>query len=436
MCIAHSLIACDSTNDFGDVFDPLSNQSASGQNPGANSSSSCDQLDLNRWIYDVMHDTYLWYEHTPQLDYERYSDANLLLQDLRFKKYDRFSYLIDEQDYNNSQQGLATAFGFQLGLYKQRYLFRYIEPGSPMQKAGIKRGDELLAIGGITLSEMSSKQFNELTDTSQGPNTQTFTIIDRDSGISQTHEVTSATFSVQTVFNQTVHSPGGVKTGYLGFSRFMRTSGDELNQAFESFKQEQIKDLVVDLRYNGGGLIYIAAQLGGLISGKHVENQLFTTLKFNDRYSGNNLEYRFTTTQDALDLQRLIILSTGSTCSASEMLINGLAPHIDVVTIGGRTCGKPIGMVPQSNCEKTLFAINFESRNALDEGEYFNGLEVNCSIADSAEQDMWSENDPLFSGALNYIVTENCPLAAQSRHVVEGIPVRPIKPKEPDWDLF
>ncbi|MCB1756245.1 MAG: hypothetical protein KDJ38_12020, partial [Gammaproteobacteria bacterium] len=387
-----ALGAC-SNSDNEEDFSEVLTGTGSGGTPST--SAECSSEVRNKWIYDAMHDSYLWYQYTPDLDYTSYSDSSRLLNDLRYSKYDRFSYLTSETDYQNSQQGVVTAFGFNFSRFNERYLFRYIEPGSPMAAAGIKRGDELRKIAGVAVDELSSTELNELLDTSHGPKTQTFTVIDRDSGLEQNHDVTSGEFSVQTVFQHNSTSAAGIKTGYLGFSRFMRTSPEELGAAFSKLKQDGIQELVVDLRYNGGGLIYVASQLGGLIAGEVTRDQTFATLKFNDRYSDNNYTYHFTSTDQSLNLQRVIVLTTGSTCSASEMLINGLAPFIDVVTIGASSCGKPIGMSPDINCANVLFAINFESVNALDEGGYFDGLAPGCAVSDLPETDMWDQNDPL-----------------------------------------
>lgn len=427
-----ALVAC-SDNKGKDDFSGVLTEPGSGSPTTTN---ECSSEVRNKWIYDAMHDTYLWYEQTPELDYTSYTDPSLLLADLRYSKYDRFSYLQSEADYNNAQQGITTAFGFNFGRFDGRYLFRYIEPGSPMQATGIKRGDELINIAGIALKDMSNEQLNQLLDTSNGPNTQTFTVVDRDSGQQQTHEVTSGEFTVQTVFRHSATSHAGIKTGYLGFSRFMRTSPEELNNAFSKLKQEDIAELIVDLRYNGGGLIYVASQLGGLIGGQVTRDQVFATLKFNDRYTDNNYTYDFTSTDQSLNLQRVIILTTGSSCSASEMLINGLSPFIEVVTIGANTCGKPVGMSPVIRCANVLFAINFESVNALDQGGYFDGLSPACLVNDLPLSDMWADNDPMYGAALDYVVNSTCPAVAQSRAKTEAIPIKPVTPKKPDWELF
>ncbi len=392
--------------------------------------------EINKWINDQMHDTYLWYQHTPDLDYESYTDPSQLLADLRYSKHDRFSYLMDEADYIASQQGRTTAFGFNFGIFDDLRLFRFIHPGSPMAEAGIKRGDQVLEIASIPVEQITSSQFNTLLDTQNGANTQSFKILHKDTGQTQTHEVTSGEFSIQTVFKQNCQTRNGVKSAYLGFSAFMRTSSDELTAAFENLKQENVEELVLDLRYNSGGLINVSAQLAGLIGGTNTYGEPYGTLKFNDRYSDNNYTYNYTLSDHALNLERVVVLTSSSTCSASEMLINGLKPFVEVITIGSTSCGKPIGMSPQTALGKTLFAINFESRNALDEGEFYNGFSPDCAVDDYPAGAMWDGDDSLYKSALYYLENGRCPTDNRTKRATQYTAITPKQMKVQDLPLF
>ncbi|MDO6460774.1 S41 family peptidase [Granulosicoccaceae sp. 1_MG-2023] len=397
---------------------------------------SCDADERNSLIFDAMREDYLWYEQVPLLDYTSYSDPAALLADLRYAEYDRFSYLMDLDDYEASQQNRMTAFGFSLMLWDSRYVFSFIQPGSPMDQAGVQRGDELLQIGDVPMSGIDDELFAALLDTSDGPKTQQLRIAARDSAEERTISVTSAEFDVTTVFNQHTRETAGTTTGYLGLSRFMSGSADELETAFAQQMQEGVTDLVVDLRYNGGGLIRVAAQLAGLIGGTAVADETFAQLVFNDRLSHYNTRYSFTDTDTGLGLQRVILLTGPATCSASEMIINGLSPFMDVVTIGDTTCGKPVGMVPETLCDKTLFAINFAITNGQNEGGYFDGLEASCTVTDLPTGDMWSEDDPLYAAALDYITQGQCINTRQSDKFIATQPLAPARPALPDWDLF
>lgn len=397
---------------------------------------SCSQSETNQFVYDSMHSDYLWYNEVPHLDYASYRDTSSLLADLRFETYDRFSYVMDQADYEAAMQSRITAFGFSLVLWEDRYVFSFIQPGSPMDKAGVRRGDELLQLADVPMSQMDNATFSLLLDTSAGPNTQEMLIAKRDSEQVTLITVTSAEFDVTTVFHTHSRETGGATTGYLGLSRFMTASSGQLESAFEDLKERGVTDLVVDLRNNGGGLIRVAAELAGLIGGTLVSGETFARISFNDRLSYNNTRYEFASTDQGLGLQRIILLTGPNTCSASEMIINGLAPFMNVVTIGNATCGKPIGMVPAIGCDKALFAINFQITNAFDEGGYFDGLEASCSVDDLPVTDMWNEQDALYQAALGFITQGQCITA---RSATKASPVRPLSPKQPplpDWDLF
>lgn len=398
--------------------------------------SSCTVVERNQWINDQMHDTYLWYQHTPDLDYQSYVDPSQLLDDLRYAKYDRFSYLMDEKDYLASQQGRTTAFGFSFGIFNDLRIFRFIHPNSPMAAAGISRGDQVLEIAGIPVEDITSSKFDELLNTRNGPNTQTFKILHQDTDSIETHSITSGEFSVQTVFKHHTSTNNGIKSAYLGFSSFMRTSSDELTTAFEALKSENVEELILDLRYNSGGLIQVSAQLAGLIGGTHTYGQEYGTLKFNDRYSEHNYTYDYTLSDHALNLKRVLVLTSSSTCSASEMLINGLKPFVEVITIGGTSCGKPIGMSPKTSCDKTLFAINFESRNARDEGEFYNGFTPNCPVEDYPTGPMWDKNDALYNSALHYLTNEQCLSVKRTKRAINYKPINPKHIKAQDLLLF
>lgn len=434
-----TLISCSSSSSSSDDNSPTDCQ-VEGSNCGTDNptetTSSCTAIERNKWINDQMHDTYLWYQHTPDLDYESYEDPSQLLADLRYTKYDRFSYIMNEEDYIASQQGRTTAFGFNFGIFDDLRIFRFIHPGSPMALAGIERGDQVLEIAEIPVEEITSSQFNELLDTRNGPNTQSFKVLHNDTGKTETHTVTSGEFAVKTVFQHHSTTVEGIKSAYLGFSAFMRTSSDELTSAFEALKKDKVEELVLDLRYNSGGLILVSAQLAGLIGGTNTYGQEYGTLKFNDRYSEHNYTYDYTLSDHALDLKRVVVLTSSTTCSASEMVINGLKPFVEVVTIGGTSCGKPIGMSPKTACGKTLFAINFESRNAQDEGEFYNGFTPNCVIDDYPAGPMWDKSDALYSTALHYLANEQCPAVNRAKAAIVYHAINPKHMKAQDLLLF
>ncbi|HSG50675.1 MAG TPA: S41 family peptidase, partial [Rheinheimera sp.] len=196
----------------------------------------------------------------------------------------------------------------------------------------------------------------------------------------------------------------------------------ELEQAFAEFAAQGVNELVLDLRYNGGGLIRVANQLSTQIAQNAVQNQIFVKYQYNDKNTAKNTTTRFSLGQGqtVLNLDRVFVLTTDGTCSASEMVINSLSPFVDVVQVGSRTCGKPVGMQPDAIGSYVLFAINFQTVNALDQGDYFDGLAPTCAVADTIVGDWGVSNDPLYAEARQYITSGQCSDVAVSSASVKA----------------
>ncbi len=190
---------------------------------------------------------------------------------------------------------------------------------------------------------------------------------------------------------------------YLAFKNFINPSFAELKTAFAQFKADGAEKLVLDLRYNGGGSINVAATLASYIH-QPTENshEIFTNLRFNSKHSDENYNFYFRKKENSLNLDEVIVLTTESSCSASEMVINALEPFVDVTVIGSTTCGKPIGMRSQNFCDKKLVAINFQGFNSEGFGDYFDGLSADCAAQDDVNFAFGDVNEPMLKAALDY----------------------------------
>src|SRR5205085_9218900 len=155
-----------------------------------------------------------------------------------------------------------------------------------------------------------------------------------------------------------------VNVGYLDYSQFVTYSLADLQNAISTFAQQGATELVLDLRYNGGGDVATSRDLGSLVAGARVAGQLFAALRYNDKNQARNSDYRFTApTASIPSLTRVFIIASGNTASASELVINGLKPFMDVVLVGETTYGKPYGFEPFSYCGTTYNAVNFDVLN-------------------------------------------------------------------------
>jgi len=249
---------------------------------------------------------------------------------------------------------------------------------------------------------------------------------------------------------------GGAKVGYLTFTDFITPSEGQLVGAFGTFAQQGVTDLVVDLRYNGGGFIYIASQVGYMIAGgMRTANKTFEKLQYNDKRTAdsndpnNNLPF-FNTTSGfpnsgtngntvlpQLNLVRVFILVTSGSCSASESVINALR-GIDVTVhlIGATTCGKPFGFTARDNCGISYFPIEFKGVNDKGFGDFADGFAPTCMVADDFSRPLGDPTEGMLAAALSYRQTGACPvpdivqrqnIAAQPRGRLVRPPVRENK---------
>ena len=229
----------------------------------------------------------------------------------------------------------------------------------------------------------------------------------------------------------------------MQFNSFIRVGQQGLIDGFQQFVDQGVTELVIDLRYNGGGLLAMASQVAYMVAGSaQTNNQTFETLQFNDKYpnvdpvTGNTLqptpfytrEIDWTTSQftnktlPSVNLTRVFILATDNTCSASEAVINGLRGiDVEVVLIGDTTCGKPFGFYATDNCSTTYFTIQFQGVNAKNFGEYSDGFSPvlsplfedqlpGCSITDDFTNILGNEDESLLAAAIGYAETDLCPI--------------------------
>jgi hypothetical protein len=204
---------------------------------------------------------------------------------------------------------------------------------------------------------------------------------------------------------------GGRRLGYLTVKDMVSQALTPYDTAMASFQAAGVQDVVLDLRYNGGGLVSTGATLTSYLAGSRGTGLNYATLLFNDRHAASNSNYRFSNPAAALSLPRVIVLMGRRTCSASEQVINGLrGAGVQVVAIGETSCGKPVGFQPTAYCSQTYSAVNFESVNQRNEGRYFSGFAPTCAVAEDFTVPQGSTADPLMRAARTVADTGACPV--------------------------
>ncbi|HET8747534.1 MAG TPA: S41 family peptidase [Ramlibacter sp.] len=256
-----------------------------------------------------------------------------------------------------------------------------------------------------------------------------------------------------------VTSPGGRRAGYIQFNDHDLGAQDDLIAAFRQIKAAGVQDLVLDLRFNSGGFLYIADTAASMITGPSAEGKVFERLQFNDKRPQETADstFRFSsrvqvadvteqgvnqnrvgTLLPQLDLPRVFILTSGRTCSASESIINSLRGiDVQVIRIGDTTCGKPYGFRQKNNCGLAFFPIEFKGTNAKGFGDYTTGIQPTCQVQDNPNVAADDPADPLLSGALTFMDTGACPAGTATGITVQQ-GARPrlnpaAQPTRPSW---
>ncbi|MFM2060060.1 MAG: hypothetical protein RLY71_4445 [Pseudomonadota bacterium] len=315
---------------------------------------------------------------------------------------------------------------------------RYIAPGSPADVAGLTRGMIVEKINGIpaTTFKTSTAGFSVLNPGNAGQ-TITLTVHDAAQGSpTRTQALSARVYPLVPVARSlNMTSSTGIPVAYLHYKDFINAGQNALQSFFKAQSALQVKELILDLRYNGGGLISISRDIASGIAGNLKDAadlpKPFVTLRYNSERQAANHTYQFgaPATWSTLNLQRVYVLTGPRTCSASELVINGLVPHVQVVQIGSTTCGKPYGFSPLNACGNTYNAINFDSVNANGAGGYVNGLSptAGCLVTDDLDHQLGDPAEALTAAALRHIDTGQCTTAGaattvqpQRLHVVTG----------------
>jgi carboxyl-terminal processing protease len=235
------------------------------------------------------------------------------------------------------------------------------------------------------------------------------------------------------------------KVGYMLFNDHIATSEPALLTAVTTLKNKGITDLVLDIRYNGGGFLDIASELAYMIAGPNVTTSattpaFFEREMFNDRNPFNLTAAQATTPFHAttqgfsgpsgvalpvLGLSRVYVLTTADTCSASEAIVNGLrGVGVTVNLVGGTTCGKPYGFFPKDNCSTTYFAIQFQGVNNANFGDYPDGFTPTCAVADDFTHALGDPAEAQLNLALGLRATGTCtPATGIGTHILAAAPV-------------
>lgn len=359
--------------------------------------------DIKDFTYAALRDMYYWSAKVPTtIIPSTYESPEKVLEAARYLPDDRFSYLV--KDGNAFLNSVSTGESKSYGVYFKsdpldQLRIAQVEEGSPAAAAGLKRGMILKSLNGTT-------RFNIITGIASidSYNSVNAIVLDESTGKELTVNLEKATFNKKTVLKSFVTSVAGKKAGYLLFTQFSQSSVAELDQVFTTFKAEGISELILDMRYNGGGSVATSQHLASLIA-TQLNGTIFVRQAHNDRYSAWNKDINFESKSNGLQLKRLFVIMTGNTASASELIINGLNPHIQVITIGSKSYGKNNGFYPilHEKSGYVVAVVNIISQNSLGDGNYSAGFTPTRPEVDDVTQDFGNSKEKCYAAALYYI---------------------------------
>ena len=358
------------------------------------------------------------------------SYINALVAPARAENKDRFfSYVTSiEEEEEFARSGSTAGFGFRLRYDSTNRRLFVIETfeGTPALGADVDRGTEILGIGTSasniqTVESLYASGGAAAVSDALGPSnpgtTRVLRIRDQD-GVERTVSLSKADFALDPVsdrYGAKIINDGGKQVGYLNLRTFsVRSAEQDLEAAFASFRAAGVTELIVDFRYNGGGFIYIAELIGDLL-GRNLGGQIFDRVEWRPSKSDRNSIYRFEPQSQSIAPTKIAFITTGSTASASELVINGMLPFVDdIALIGSDTFGKPVGQSAFDNepCDDRLRVVTLKIGNANNNFDYYDGLAdsvgTTCRASDDIRFQLGDPDEDMVSTALDYLAGRSC----------------------------
>jgi C-terminal processing protease CtpA/Prc len=372
-------------------------------------------------VNNYMHDIYYWNNSLPELELSNYPDPESLLEAMRYSK-DEWSAIVQKDIFDaymndSTYVGLGLYIGFDIN---SDLRISFVYPDSPADIHGLTRGDIILESNNIPSDQIESQIDSAFGEDAPGEVVNLKVQKSDDSIVNLSIEKEALT--ITTVLYSTILDVNEESVGYLVFNDFIISASEDLKPVFNHFKENNISELILDLRYNSGGSLEVAKELASLIGGSSVVDKTFCKVQYNENRSEMNKTYQFVQMENSLDIERLFVITTRASVSASEALINCLEPYMDVVVIGTPTSGKPVGMNPLAICDKYLFPITFEVFNAQDEGGYFDGIPVDCYTMDDLSRPFGDREEYSLSEALYFIENNHCSYRKRNRDIIKTKP--------------
>lgn len=397
--------------------------------PTPPTSAQCSLSQRQSWVRQQIDQYYLF----PDLvaanvnpasysDVQSYIDA--LVAPARAQRRDRFFTYITSIAEENAliNSGSNAGFGIRLSYANNRLFVAEAFETAPGYAAGLDRGVEILAIDGRSVAGLFASGGAAAVNQALGPSEpgvrRTLRIRDT-GGVEREVTATKAEYSLDPVsdrYGVRIIDDGGKRVGYLNLRTFIvQTGAQDLRAAFLQFQQAGVTEVILDLRYNGGGLVSQGELLGSLL-GRNYVGQVFSRTVFRDSLARENETDLFTAQPEAIGVTKLAIIGTDGTASASELVANAFIPYLgnNLALIGDDTFGKPVGQiaVDRAACDDRLRVLAFRTVNAAGQGDYYDGLASvfpnTCRAADDLQRQLGDPQEASIRTALDFLAGRSC----------------------------
>lgn len=371
---------------------------------------SCSVIGQNQFVRDVLFEYYYWNHELPSVSPVFFPTPEAYLEAVRYRPLDvTYSYIANQAEqeafFSDSQfigLGISTQFnGTEMRLAQ-------VFPDSPASEAGLLRGQRILQINGRTIADLNASGQLGTAFGANETGVSVSLVWQATTGEEKSASLVKRAVTIPTVSALRLYDVDGRKVAYLNFRNFVQPSFAALDTAFAQLHEAQATELVLDLRYNGGGLVAVAQRLASLIGGTRTTDQVFAEFFHNDRHTDLNRTLRFESQANGLNLSRLIVITTRASASASELVINALRPYIPVVIVGDTTYGKPVGQYSFTFCDKVLNAVSFILRNAQGQSDFYTGFPPDCAAPDDLDHQFGDPAEGSLAEAFVYLRTGAC----------------------------
>lgn len=403
--------------------------------PTPTPATSCSLRARQNWAAAQLREWYLFPETLPSsLDPTPYTSVgdyvDALTATARSQRRDRFFTYVTSIAEENAffDSGSSAGFGIRLATdaTQQRLFVTESFEGAPALAFGIDRGTEITAIGTNpgdmrTISSIVAANGLDGITTALGPDnpgvTRRLRFVNRAG--SRELDVTKADFALLPIssrYGVEILENGARRAGYINLRTFISTADPTLRSAFANFRVQGVTDLIIDLRYNGGGLLSTAALMANLMGRNRFSSDVFAFVTYRASKSGENSTYSFIPQPESIAPTRIAFIGGGGTASASELLINGFVPYLDdrAALIGSNTFGKPVGQIAidRPECDDRLRPVAFVTQNSVRSPDYYDGLativKASCRGNDDISRPMGDPAEGLTRQALDFLAGRSC----------------------------